>query len=231
MGLGVATFGNHEFDFGAAVLAERMRESRFPWLAANVLDRASGRPSGAPAGLRRDFDGARSECRAHHAGSGADLERRARGALRRSGRGGPRRARRAGAADPQGGGHAPAAPRGSGARGHPRPGRDPGRARPRSHAPRRRPRVIVKAGSDALNVGQVEYEIRCGAVIARRQRLIPVDERLAEATTWSRARAEAGRVAGPGARRDSGPHPGGARRAGKPRSAARRRRSGDSSPR
>jgi len=41
--------------------------------------------------------------------------------------------------------------------------------------------VIVKAGSDALNVGQVEYEVRCGAVIARRQRLIPVDERLAEA--------------------------------------------------
>jgi 2',3'-cyclic-nucleotide 2'-phosphodiesterase (5'-nucleotidase family) len=41
--------------------------------------------------------------------------------------------------------------------------------------------VIVKAGSDALNVGQVEYELRCGAVVARRQRLIPVDERLAEA--------------------------------------------------
>jgi 2',3'-cyclic-nucleotide 2'-phosphodiesterase (5'-nucleotidase family) len=30
-------------------------------------------------------------------------------------------------------------------------------------------------------VGQVEYEIRCGAVIGRRQRLIPVDDRLAEA--------------------------------------------------
>ena len=41
--------------------------------------------------------------------------------------------------------------------------------------------VIVKAGSDAVNVGQVEYEVRCGAVIGRRQRLIPVDERVAEA--------------------------------------------------
>jgi 2',3'-cyclic-nucleotide 2'-phosphodiesterase (5'-nucleotidase family) len=41
--------------------------------------------------------------------------------------------------------------------------------------------VIAKAGSDALNVGQVEYEVRCGAVIGRRRRLIPVDERLAEA--------------------------------------------------
>jgi 2',3'-cyclic-nucleotide 2'-phosphodiesterase (5'-nucleotidase family) len=41
--------------------------------------------------------------------------------------------------------------------------------------------VIVKAGADAINVGQVEYELRCGAVIGRRQRLIPVDERLAEA--------------------------------------------------
>jgi 5'-nucleotidase / UDP-sugar diphosphatase len=42
--------------------------------------------------------------------------------------------------------------------------------------------VIVKAGADAVNVGQVQYELRCGAVISRRQRLIPVDERLAEAS-------------------------------------------------
>jgi len=50
VGLDVATFGNHEFDFGTAVLAERMRESRFPWLSANVLDRATGLPFG---GARR----------------------------------------------------------------------------------------------------------------------------------------------------------------------------------
>ena len=46
LGLDVATFGNHEFDFGPAVLLERMRESRFVWLSANVLDRRRGRPFG-----------------------------------------------------------------------------------------------------------------------------------------------------------------------------------------
>ncbi|MBI3454724.1 MAG: 5'-nucleotidase C-terminal domain-containing protein [Candidatus Rokubacteria bacterium] len=51
LGLDVATFGNHEFDFGPVVLLERMRESRFTWLSANVFDRSSGRP----------FGGARSE--------------------------------------------------------------------------------------------------------------------------------------------------------------------------
>ena len=43
LGLDVATFGNHEFDFGAPTLLARMRESRFVWLSANVLDRATGR--------------------------------------------------------------------------------------------------------------------------------------------------------------------------------------------
>ncbi len=60
VGLDVATFGNHEFDFGAAVLAERVRESRFPWLSANVLDRATGQPfGGARRGRAWDFDGVR----------------------------------------------------------------------------------------------------------------------------------------------------------------------------
>ena len=45
-GLDFATFGNHEFDFGPAVLVERMKESRFRWLSANVVDRRSGRPFG-----------------------------------------------------------------------------------------------------------------------------------------------------------------------------------------
>ena len=51
LGLDVATFGNHEFDFGPATLLARMGESRFAWLSANVVDRATGRP----------FGGARSE--------------------------------------------------------------------------------------------------------------------------------------------------------------------------
>lgn len=36
VGLDVATLGNHEFDFGPKVLCQRIAESRFPWLGANV---------------------------------------------------------------------------------------------------------------------------------------------------------------------------------------------------
>jgi 2',3'-cyclic-nucleotide 2'-phosphodiesterase (5'-nucleotidase family) len=46
IGLDLATFGNHEFDFGPAVLRQRMRESAFTWISANVLDRRTGRPFG-----------------------------------------------------------------------------------------------------------------------------------------------------------------------------------------
>jgi 5'-nucleotidase len=44
-GLDLATLGNHEFDFGADVLLQRMKESRFQWVVSNVVD-ASGRPIG-----------------------------------------------------------------------------------------------------------------------------------------------------------------------------------------
>jgi 5'-nucleotidase len=183
VGLDVATFGNHEFDFGAAVLAERMRESRFPWLSANVLDRATGRPfGGARGGLSWDFDGVRvgliglttpEAARTSNPGPGVrfdeplDAGRAALAAL------GPldlkvavthlplrqdRELAGALALDAILGGH-----------DHDPMVHEEGRA------------VIVKAGSDAVNVGQVEYEVRCGAVIARRQRLIPVGEHLAEA--------------------------------------------------
>jgi 5'-nucleotidase len=46
IGLDLATFGNHEFDFGPAVLRERMRESQFTWVSSNVLDRRTGGPFG-----------------------------------------------------------------------------------------------------------------------------------------------------------------------------------------
>src|SRR5581483_9548694 len=49
VGVDVATFGNHEFDFGVDVLRRRMGESRFAWLTANVLDRATGAPFGGAA--------------------------------------------------------------------------------------------------------------------------------------------------------------------------------------
>ena len=183
LGLGVATFGNHEFDFGPAVLAQRIGESRFPWVTSNVVDGASGRPfGGARRWLRRDFDGVRvgliglttpDAARTSNGGAGvrfdAPLEA-ARGALAALG---PVDLRVAVTHLPlvQDRALAAALPIDAILGGH---DHDPmlladGRA------------VIVKAGADAINVGQVEYELRCGAVIGRRQRLIPVDERLAEA--------------------------------------------------
>jgi len=57
-GLDYATFGNHEFDFGPDVLRERMKESRFKWVAANVIDRKTGQPFGdALPYVIREFDG------------------------------------------------------------------------------------------------------------------------------------------------------------------------------
>src|ERR671918_2995577 len=57
-GLDYATFGNHEFDFGPEVLRERMKESRFPWIAANVIDTKTGKPfGGAESYVIREFDG------------------------------------------------------------------------------------------------------------------------------------------------------------------------------
>jgi 5'-nucleotidase len=57
-GLDYATLGNHEFDFGPMVLSERMKESRFPWLAANVIDKKTGQPfGGAKQFVIREFSG------------------------------------------------------------------------------------------------------------------------------------------------------------------------------
>ncbi len=58
VGLDYATFGNHEFDFGPDVLLERMKESRFKWIAANVIDKKTGKPFGdALPFIIREFDG------------------------------------------------------------------------------------------------------------------------------------------------------------------------------
>ncbi len=58
LGLDYATFGNHEFDLGPAVLRERMSESRFKWIAANVIDTKTQKPfGGAEAFVIREFDG------------------------------------------------------------------------------------------------------------------------------------------------------------------------------
>jgi 5'-nucleotidase len=45
-GLDIATLGNHEFDYTLDVLAERMKESRFLYVAANVFDKKTGQPFG-----------------------------------------------------------------------------------------------------------------------------------------------------------------------------------------
>ena len=49
LGLDAAALGNHDFDWGVDTLRARMRQARYPWLAANVFDSASGR---RPAWLR-----------------------------------------------------------------------------------------------------------------------------------------------------------------------------------
>ncbi|MEK0084238.1 bifunctional metallophosphatase/5'-nucleotidase [Benzoatithermus flavus] len=49
IGVQVAVPGNHEFDFGPEVAAERFQESRFPWLGTNILGK-DGRL--APLGMR-----------------------------------------------------------------------------------------------------------------------------------------------------------------------------------
>lgn len=41
VGVDYAVLGNHEFDFGADVLQQRLAESRFPWFAANVVDKSA----------------------------------------------------------------------------------------------------------------------------------------------------------------------------------------------
>jgi 2',3'-cyclic-nucleotide 2'-phosphodiesterase (5'-nucleotidase family) len=44
LGVDYAVPGNHDFDFGDAVLRERIKASRFPWLAANIFNNHTGRP-------------------------------------------------------------------------------------------------------------------------------------------------------------------------------------------
>ena len=57
-GLDYATFGNHEFDFGPDVLRQRMKESKFKWIVANVIDKKTGKPFGdALPFVIREFDG------------------------------------------------------------------------------------------------------------------------------------------------------------------------------
>ncbi len=44
LGVDYAVFGNHEFDFGPEVAEQRVKESNFPWLSSNLLDKRTGKP-------------------------------------------------------------------------------------------------------------------------------------------------------------------------------------------
>lgn len=58
IGLDYSVFGNHEFDFGPDVLRARVSESKFRWLGANVIDKATGKPfADTPLFEIREFGG------------------------------------------------------------------------------------------------------------------------------------------------------------------------------
>lgn len=52
MGIDVAVVGNHEFDFGPEETKARLRESKFPWLGANVTDNGKPLEGIAPSFIR-----------------------------------------------------------------------------------------------------------------------------------------------------------------------------------
>ncbi|MBV9960158.1 MAG: bifunctional metallophosphatase/5'-nucleotidase [Acidobacteria bacterium] len=58
VGIDFAVFGNHEFDFGPDVLIQRMKESHFTWLGANVIDVKTGKTfAETPPYVIREFQG------------------------------------------------------------------------------------------------------------------------------------------------------------------------------
>jgi 5'-nucleotidase / UDP-sugar diphosphatase len=59
LGTDMAVLGNHEFDFGPKVARERIAESRFPWLGANVRGPEGGVFGGAVATAMRQAGGLR----------------------------------------------------------------------------------------------------------------------------------------------------------------------------
>ncbi len=58
LGLDYAVLGNHEFDITTAELLERIKESKFQWLGANVVDAKTGKIfAGLPPYVVREFAG------------------------------------------------------------------------------------------------------------------------------------------------------------------------------
>lgn len=59
VGIDYAVFGNHEFDIGTANLQARIKESRFTWLGANVIESKTGKIFSGPAYVVREIGGVR----------------------------------------------------------------------------------------------------------------------------------------------------------------------------
>ncbi len=58
VGIDYAVFGNHEFDIKTAELLQRMKESKFQWLGANVIDTKTGKIfADTPPYVVKNFDG------------------------------------------------------------------------------------------------------------------------------------------------------------------------------
>lgn len=52
-----AVFGNHEFNYGKEILANAVRESNFPWMSANIIDKESGEPYYGQPYVIKELDG------------------------------------------------------------------------------------------------------------------------------------------------------------------------------
>ena len=65
LGLDYAVVGNHEMDFGLELAVERIGQSQFPWLSANVTDSVSGGPyAGSISSVLVDWNGVKvGNCR------------------------------------------------------------------------------------------------------------------------------------------------------------------------
>ncbi|PWC83658.1 5'-nucleotidase C-terminal domain-containing protein [Azospirillum sp. TSO5] len=57
IGVDAVTFGNHEFDFGADTLKQRMAESKFPWIGSNVRSADGSAFAGTVPSWTRTIDG------------------------------------------------------------------------------------------------------------------------------------------------------------------------------
>jgi 2',3'-cyclic-nucleotide 2'-phosphodiesterase/3'-nucleotidase len=56
LSIDAAVLGNHEFNFGKEMVSSAVEQANFPYLAANILDKATGKPAFGPTYLIKDFD-------------------------------------------------------------------------------------------------------------------------------------------------------------------------------